>query len=128
MANEIEVKIPDIGGATQVDVIEVMVKVGDPIEIDTPLITLESEKASMEIPSPVAGKITKIVMKVGDKVAEGDVILQISAQDTATTEPQKTSSPEPEVESKPEPEPKPQAVAQKIVAEPSVTESETEST
>ncbi|KTC89059.1 dihydrolipoyllysine-residue acetyltransferase [Fluoribacter dumoffii] len=75
MSNEIEVKIPDIGGATQVDVIEIMVQVGDQIEIDTPLITLESDKASMEIPSPVAGKVTKLNLKVGDKVSEGDLIL-----------------------------------------------------
>ncbi|MCW8443569.1 dihydrolipoyllysine-residue acetyltransferase [Fluoribacter gormanii] len=75
MSNEIEVKIPDIGGATQVDVIEIMVRVGDQVEVDTPLITLESDKASMEIPSPVAGKITKLNIKVGDKVSEGDVIL-----------------------------------------------------
>lgn len=75
MSNEIEVKIPDIGGATQVDVIEIMVQVGDQIEIDTPLITLESDKASMEIPSPVAGKVTKLNLKVGDKVSEGEVIL-----------------------------------------------------
>ena len=75
MANEIEVKIPDIGGATQVDVIEILVKVGDEITIDTPLITFESDKASMEIPSPIAGKITNINLKVGDKVSEGDIIL-----------------------------------------------------
>jgi pyruvate dehydrogenase E2 component (dihydrolipoamide acetyltransferase) len=75
MAKEIEVKIPDIGGATQVDVIELMVQVGDQIEIDTPLITLESDKASMEIPSPIAGKVMKFNIKVGDKVSEGDLIL-----------------------------------------------------
>jgi pyruvate dehydrogenase E2 component (dihydrolipoamide acetyltransferase) len=75
MSNEIEVKIPDIGGATQVDVIEVMVKIGDQIDVDTPLITLESDKASMEIPSPIAGKVTKLSVKIGDKVSEGDIIL-----------------------------------------------------
>jgi pyruvate dehydrogenase E2 component (dihydrolipoamide acetyltransferase) len=75
MANEIEVKIPDIGGANQVDVIELLVKVGDQINIDTPLMTLESDKASMEIPSPVAGIVTKVNLKVGDKVSEGELIL-----------------------------------------------------
>lgn len=74
MAKEIEIKIPDIGGA-QVDVIEVLVQVGDKIVKDTPLITLESDKASMEIPSPSAGTVTKIHSKVGDKVSEGDLIL-----------------------------------------------------
>ncbi len=82
MANEIEVKIPDIGGA-QVDVIEVLVKEGDQIDIDTPLVTLESDKASMEIPSPTAGKITRVKLKVGDKVSEGDIILFVVADSTA---------------------------------------------
>ncbi|HHT0591691.1 TPA: dihydrolipoyllysine-residue acetyltransferase [Legionella anisa] len=86
MSNEIEVKIPDIGGATQVDVIEIMVQVGDQIEIDTPLITLESDKASMEIPSPVVGKITKLRIKVGDKVSEGDVILLATVEKKSYTE------------------------------------------
>ncbi len=80
MANEIEVKVPDIGGASQVDVIEVLVKVGDKITIDTPLVTLESDKASMEIPSPREGVISSITLKVGDKVSEGDVILMISGE------------------------------------------------
>ncbi|CAM3084276.1 Pyruvate dehydrogenase (dihydrolipoyltransacetylase component) E2p [Legionella steigerwaltii] len=92
MSNEIEVKIPDIGGATQVDVIEIMVHVGDQIEVDTPLITLESDKASMEIPSPVAGKITKLKVKVGDKVSEGDVILLATVEYKSETE--KKSEPE----------------------------------
>lgn len=79
MANEIEIKIPDIGGG-QVDVIEILVKEGDHIDIDTSLITLESDKASMEIPSTAAGVITKIMTKIGDKVSEGDVILLVAAE------------------------------------------------
>ena len=86
MANEIEIKIPDIGGATQVDVIEILVQVGEEISVDTPLITLETDKASMEIPSPKAGKITKISVKVGDKVSEGDAILLIQADDSSKQE------------------------------------------
>ncbi|KTD41209.1 dihydrolipoyllysine-residue acetyltransferase [Legionella parisiensis] len=103
MSNEIEVKIPDIGGATQVDVIEIMVQVGDLIEIDTPLITLESDKASMEIPSPVAGKITKLNIKVGDKVSEGDVILFATVEKKSDTEKEskaQTVNKEPENETK----------------------------
>lgn len=86
MADEIEIKIPDIGGATDVDVIEIMVKPGDEIKKDAPLITLESDKASMEIPSPQAGKINNVKVKVGDKVSEGDVILTLttSAQSEAS--------------------------------------------
>lgn len=79
MANEIEIKIPDIGGS-KVDVIEILVKEGDHIDIDSSLITLESDKASMEIPSPAAGIIKKIMLKVGDKVAEGDIILVATAE------------------------------------------------
>ena len=55
--------------------IEILVKEGDTIQKDTPLITLESDKASMEIPSPAAGKVKKINLKIGDKVSEGDIIL-----------------------------------------------------
>lgn len=102
MSNEIEVKIPDIGGATQVDVIEIMVQVGDQIEIDTPLITLESDKASMEIPSPIAGKITKLNLKVGDKVSEGDLILLVAAENGAKAE-STTTPAEQEPVSAPEP-------------------------
>ncbi|CAM2910913.1 dihydrolipoyllysine-residue acetyltransferase [Legionella worsleiensis] len=100
MANEKEIKIPDIGGATQVDVIEILVKVGEQISIDTPLITLETDKASMEIPSPVAGVVSRITLKVGDKVSEGDVILVASLQgelpkeEALTEPPQKIKSEE----------------------------------
>ncbi|MDI1352030.1 MAG: dihydrolipoyllysine-residue acetyltransferase [bacterium] len=86
MANEKEITVPDIGSTSQVDVIELLVKVGDHINIDTPLITLESDKASMEIPSPSEGIVTKINLKVGDKVSEGDVILvaQLNSASPAT--------------------------------------------
>ena len=99
MAHEIEVKIPDIGGSAQVDVIEILVQVGEEISIDTPLVTLESDKASMEIPSPVAGKVTKMGLKVGDKVSEGDVILFVIA-DAAEDTPKEEVKP---AESMPEP-------------------------
>lgn len=97
MANEIEVKIPDIGGATQVDVIEVMVKVGDAISKETPLITLETDKATMEIPSPIDGTVTKITIKVGDKIAEGDSILFVSSEQSSQPEKQPSEATVPEV-------------------------------
>ncbi|STX28761.1 pyruvate dehydrogenase E2 component [Legionella beliardensis] len=78
MADEIKIKVPDIGGATNVDVIEILVHPGDDIDINTSLITLESDKASMEIPASQAGKVGEIFVKVGDKVSEGDVILTLS--------------------------------------------------
>ncbi|VEG90318.1 dihydrolipoyllysine-residue acetyltransferase [Legionella spiritensis] len=87
MAEDMKVTIPDIGGATDVDVIEILIKPGDEISVDTPLVTLESEKASMDIPSPSAGKVEKVLVKVGDKVSEGDEILILSgSQPTAASE------------------------------------------
>ncbi|MFJ1267524.1 dihydrolipoyllysine-residue acetyltransferase [Legionella lytica] len=103
MANEIEVKIPDIGGSSQVDVIEILVKVGDQIEVDTPLVTLESDKASMEIPSAVAGTITSLKVKVGDKVSEGDVILLATVDTASVAAKEETKPSEPVAERSPEP-------------------------
>jgi pyruvate dehydrogenase E2 component (dihydrolipoamide acetyltransferase) len=73
-----EIKVPDIGGVSNVDVIEILVKAGDKIDTDTPLVTLESDKASMEIPSPLSGVVQSMKLNIGDKVAEGDVILMLS--------------------------------------------------
>jgi dihydrolipoamide dehydrogenase len=73
----IEVKVPDIGDFKEVEVIELLVKVGDVIKPEQSLITVESDKASMEIPSSVAGKVTALRVKVGDKVKEGSVVLEI---------------------------------------------------
>lgn len=100
MATETDVKIPDIGGASGVDVIELLVKVGDSIEVDTPLVTLESDKASMEIPSPIAGVVKQLKVKLGDKVSEGDVILSVETTDavekTAEKAQEKTSIDKPQ--------------------------------
>ena len=75
----IEVKVPDIGYFESVEIIEVLVAPGDDVQIESSLITVESDKASMEIPSPVAGKVKSIAVKVGDKIAEGAVILLLEA-------------------------------------------------
>jgi dihydrolipoamide dehydrogenase len=80
----VEVKVPDIGDFKEVEVIELLVKVGDVIKPEQSLITVESDKASMEIPSSVAGKITALRVKVGDKVKEGSVVLEIEATSGAT--------------------------------------------
>jgi pyruvate dehydrogenase E2 component (dihydrolipoamide acetyltransferase) len=79
VANSIEVSVPDIGGFKNVDVIDVLVKSGQQVEKETPLITLETEKASMDVPSPVAGRVADVKLKVGDKVSEGSLILMIEA-------------------------------------------------
>ncbi|MBR7794258.1 dihydrolipoyllysine-residue acetyltransferase [Undibacterium sp. FT147W] len=75
----IEVKVPDIGDFKEVEVIELMVKVGDTIKVDQSLITVESDKASMEIPSSHAGVVKEIKVKVGDKVAEGSLLVIVEA-------------------------------------------------
>ncbi|SFR92047.1 dihydrolipoamide dehydrogenase [Dyella sp. OK004] len=74
MANTIEIKVPDIGGHDNVPVIEVLVKAGDSVTKDQSLITLESDKATMEIPSSAAGTIKELKVKVGDELSEGAVI------------------------------------------------------
>ncbi|WP_417567674.1 dihydrolipoyllysine-residue acetyltransferase [Marinobacter sp.] len=72
--SEQEIKVPDLGGADEVEVIEITVSAGDTVEEEDPILTVESDKASVELPAPGAGKITKITVKVGDKVKEGDVV------------------------------------------------------
>ena len=77
--SEQEIKVPDLGGADEVEVIEIIVSAGDSVEEEDPILTVESDKASVELPSPGAGKITKITVKVGDKVKEGDVVGMMEA-------------------------------------------------
>lgn len=84
MAQVVEVKIPDIGDFKDVPVIEVLVAPGASVEKETSLITLETDKASLEIPSPHAGVIKEITVKVGDKVSEGSVILTLTIAEQST--------------------------------------------
>lgn len=83
----IEVKVPDIGDFKEVEVIEVMVKVGDKIKVDQSLITVESDKASMEIPSSHAGVVKELKIKMGDKVAEGSLLLMLESQEQSVATP-----------------------------------------
>ena len=91
---ESRIKLPDIGGFDKVEIIEVLVSPGDSIEAETPLLTLESDKASMEIPSPVSGTVAEILVKVGDKISEGDdiVVCQVDESASAQAEPQATAT------------------------------------
>src|SRR5215469_10253634 len=73
----VEVKVPDIGDFKDVDVIEVNIKPGDVIEKEQTLLTLESDKASMEVPSDVAGTVKEVWIKPGDKVAQGTIIATV---------------------------------------------------
>jgi pyruvate dehydrogenase E2 component (dihydrolipoamide acetyltransferase) len=77
VATPIQVLVPDIGGFKDVDVIDVLVKDGQQIEKETPLITLETEKAAMDVPAPEAGRIAQVRIKKGDKVSEGSLILTL---------------------------------------------------
>ena len=80
------ITVPDIGGSDNVDVIEVCVSVGDTIAVDDSLIVLESDKASMEVPSPKAGKIVSLKVKEGDKLSEGDDLLELEVEGGAEKE------------------------------------------
>src|SRR5438270_862761 len=78
MADLIEVKVPDIGDFKDVPIMEVAVESGEQVKPEDPLITLESDKASMEVPSPSAGTVKDVNVKVGDKVSEGSLILTLA--------------------------------------------------
>jgi dihydrolipoamide dehydrogenase len=86
MSNTIEIRIPDIGDAEDVQVVEILVTPGDQVAAEDGLITLESEKASMDVPSPAAGKVLEIHVEVGTKVQEGDLILTLNATDSDVAE------------------------------------------
>jgi dihydrolipoamide dehydrogenase len=92
MSNLIEVFVPDIGNFDSVDVIEVLVKAGDSIAKEDSLMTVESDKASMDIPSPAAGKVKEVKVKVGDKVAKGSLILMLENAGAKTDAPEASSS------------------------------------
>jgi len=77
--SEQEIKVPDLGGADEVEIIELLVSEGDTVAEEDPILTVESDKASVELPAPVAGKVIRITVKVGDKVREGDVIGIVAA-------------------------------------------------
>ena len=83
MSNLVEIKVPDIGDFSDVDVIDVLVNEGDSVAVDDALITLESDKASMDIPSPQAGVIRALKIGIGDKASEGTLVCLMEAGDAA---------------------------------------------
>ena len=100
-------KIPDLGGASDVDVIEVLVAEGDSLEQEQAMIVLETDKASMEIPAETSGTVSQVLIKVGDKVNEGDSILELSGSEVSKKETAEVSGneqPEAQQESAEEPE------------------------
>ena len=87
MANAIEIKVPDIGNYSGVPVIEILIKPGDSVKKDQGIVTLESDKATMEVPSPAAGVIKEIKVKLGDEVGEGALIALLESAEAATAAP-----------------------------------------
>src|ERR1700733_5856244 len=77
VANIVDVKVPDIGDYKDVAIIEILVKPGDVVKADQSLVTLESDKATMDVPAPKAGTVREIIAKIGDKVAMGSLILRL---------------------------------------------------
>jgi len=96
-AHIVEVKVPDIGDFKDVEVIEILVKPGDRVVKEQSLISLESDKATMEIPAPEAGVVRELVVKLGEKVSQGSLILKLESQESKEERPQeaKKESPEP---------------------------------
>ena len=78
--------VPDIGEFEKVEVIELLVKTGDQININDPVVTIESDKSSVEIPSTISGKIESVKVKVGDKVSKGDLLLNIASLQKTSSE------------------------------------------
>ncbi|NHC07969.1 dihydrolipoyl dehydrogenase [Azonexus fungiphilus] len=95
MSNLVEVKVPDIGDFDSVPVIELFVKVGDPIKVDEAIVTLESDKATMDVPSPVAGTVREVLVQVGSKVGEGALLIKVEAGNATVNpeNPAKTAAP-----------------------------------
>ncbi|MFP4138387.1 MAG: biotin/lipoyl-containing protein, partial [Halomonas sp.] len=111
MSSEI-IKVPDIGGDTDVEIIEIAVSEGDVIGAEDTLITLESDKASMDVPSPKGGKVVKVLVKEGDTVSEGDDIVELEIEGGGDAEPAAEEKAAPAPEKAPEPAPeKPAAKA-----------------
>lgn len=130
----IEIKVPDIGDFKEVEVIEVMVKAGDTIKVDQSLLTVESDKASMEIPSSHAGVVKEMKVKLGDKVAEGSLILMLDTSDDvassaapapAASGETKTAASTPAPEKAVVPNPLPAATTPSVVTAPSAQTSST---
>src|SRR3982750_3195607 len=94
-----DVLVPDIGDFKDVPVIDVLVKPGDHVEVDAPLVTLESDKATMDVPAPWAGTVRDIKVKVGDKVSQGTAIVSMEAEGAAA----KPAAPSPQAAPPPGP-------------------------
>ena len=93
-----EVAVPDIGDFRDVPVIEIQVKPGDVVKADDPLVTLESDKATMEVPAPVEGKVVQVLVKIGDKVSQGSLIVKMESGAQPVSAPSVLAQQEPDLE------------------------------
>ena len=82
MSDSQDILVPDIGDFDSVDVIEVLVSPGDTVDVESPLITLESDKATMDVPSPVAGTVTEVRIAVGDQVSQGSLVAVVTGAES----------------------------------------------
>ena len=106
MSQIIEVKVPDIGDFSEVPVIDLFVKVGDTIKIDDAIATLESDKATMDVPSTVEGVIKEVLVQLGSKVSEGAVLIKVEAGGAAAAAPApQAAAPAPRSQAAPREEP-----------------------
>jgi len=108
VTNQIEIKVPDIGDFSDIPVIEVLVTVGDSVDAEQSLLTLESDKAMMEVPAPVAGKILELRVAVGDTVSEDQIVAVLDAAEVAESKPVEAESPAAPVEAPSPASPAPQ--------------------
>ena len=98
MSNTIEVKVPDIGDFKNIPIVDILVKPGDSVHPEDPLISLESDKATLEVPAPLAGTVRDIIVKIGDKVSKGSLILTLEAVDASAIA---TAGPAPQAHAEP---------------------------
>jgi len=113
MSNAIDIKVPDIGDFTDVPVIEIFVKPGDTVKAEDPLVSLESDKATMDVPAPRAGKVKSVAVKVGDKVSEGSTIMVFEGDGAAAALPSAPAEPaKPSVSAPPSPVSAPAGLAE----------------
>ena len=94
MSNLVEVKVPDIGDFAEVPIIDLFVKVGDSIKVDDAICTLESDKATMDVPSPVAGVVKEVLVQLGAKVGEGALLIKVESGASAAVNPEKAAKTE----------------------------------
>lgn len=130
MTNLLEIKVPDVGNVAEIDVVEVLIKPGDSVALEQTVATLETDKASMDLPSSAAGTIQQVFIKPGDKVSEGSLIATVLASDgqIETAKFEELAQPPaptkarpvvaPKIEKAPEPAPLPVAASPELVPEP----------